>query len=202
MREIKGNNSLVKESFQDAEAVKQHFDAGDTTKTTVSKQKPRFYGPLSLSRQSCRYELPMDVRILEHLTPLQYTTQYCRLNSRRRTLFKHYFTKNDRDRDGLLNRRDLHNALRDLYAHSITTDQVKGILETLDIGQVSSFDWQTFKGIAAFSERYLYHVFKDSVFEEENEGRSILEETDFSALQWKLDGCQISKNLLMVLNML
>lgn len=216
MREVK-DASLVRDSFSNVEPVRGRISTDEvhnsqtsfkeekaTTSTGKSniKQPARLHGPLSLSRNSCRYELPMDMRVLEHLTPLQYSSHYCRLNSRRRTLFKHYFTKNDRDRDGLLNRRDLHNALRDLYAHSITSEQVKNILETLDIGQISSFDWQTFMGVAAFSERYLYHVFKDSVVDEGDEGRSILEETDFSALQWKLDGCKISKNMLKVLNML
>ena len=216
MRELKVS-LFTKESFSDAQPPKervpqaevQNFtsieEEGGTAKHAgrAKEQKPWLHGPLALSRHSCRYELPMDVRVLERMTPLEYTSQYCRLSSRRRTLFKHYFVKNDRDRDGLLNRRDLHNALRDLYAHSITAEQVKGILETLDIGQkVSSFDWQTFKGVAAFSERYLYHVFRDSILEEEEEGRSILEETDFSALKWKLEGCKISCKMSQVLNML
>ena len=73
-------------------------------------------GPHSLSRQSCRFELPMDMLDLELLSPLQYVSQFCRVHGRRRTLFRHYFTKNDRDRDGSINKRELQNALRDLFS--------------------------------------------------------------------------------------
>ena len=39
-------------------------------------------GPYSLSRQSCRFELPMDMRILEELSPLQYVSKFCRVSGR------------------------------------------------------------------------------------------------------------------------
>ena len=164
--------------------------------------KPWLQGPHSLSRQSCRFELPMDMRVLEKLSPLQYVSLFCRVNGRRRTLFRHYFTKNDRDRDGSISRRELHGALRDLYAQSINTEHVNAILDLLDIEKpVHTFDLDVFTSIAAFSERYLYYCYSLSV-PDETEKRTVLEETDFCALRWKLDGCKISEKLKKVLEVL
>ena len=164
--------------------------------------KPWLQGPHSLSRQSCRFELPMDMRVLEELSSLQYVSQFCRVNSRRRTLFRHYFTKNDRDRDGNISRRELHSALRDLYAQSINTEQVNAILDLLDIDKsVRTFDLDVFIAVAAFSERYLYYCYSLAV-QDESEKRTVLEETDFCALRWKLEGCKISDKLKKVLEVL
>lgn len=159
-------------------------------------------GPHSLSRQSCRFELPMDMRVLEQLSPLQYVARFCRVNNRRRTLFRHYFTKNDRDRDGNITRRELLGALRDLYAQSINTEQVNSILDLLDIDQsVRTFELDSFVAVAAFSERYLYYCYSLAV-QDESEKRTVLEETDFCALSWKLEGCKISAKLKKVLEVL
>ena len=164
--------------------------------------KPWLQGPHSLSRQSCRFELPMDMRVLEELSSLQYVSQFCRVNSRRRTLFRHYFTKNDRDRDGNISRRELHSTLRDLYAQSINTEQVNAILDLLDIDKsVRTFDLDVFIAVAAFSERYLYYCYSLAV-QDESEKRTVLEETDFCALRWKLEGCKISDKLKKVLEVL
>ena len=163
--------------------------------------KPWLQGPHSLSRQSCRFELPMDMRILETVSPLQYVTQFCRVNGRRKSLFRYYFTKNDRDRDGIINRRELHNALRDLYAQSINADHVTAILDLLDVDKSSVLTLDIFTAVAAFSERYLYFCYSASG-QDENEKRMVLEETDFTALRWKLEGCKISEKLQKVLEVL
>lgn len=153
-------------------------------------------GPHSLSRQSCRFELPMDMRILEELSPLQYVSKFCRVSGRRKTLFRHYFTKNDRDRDGNVNRKELHAALRELYAQSISTEQVDAILEHLGIDKsVGVFDLDVFTAVAAFSERYLHYRYSLAVLDG-SEKRTVLEETDFCALRWKLEGCQVSHKLI------
>lgn len=159
-------------------------------------------GPHSLSRRSCRFELPMDMLDLELLSPLQYVLQFCRVHGRRRTLFRHYFTKNDRDRDGSINKRELQNALRDLYAQSINTEQVNAILDLLDVDKsVRTFDLDVFTAVAAFSERYLYHYYSLAV-QDQSERRMVLEETDFCALRWKLEGCKISEKLKSLLDVL
>lgn len=179
-----------------------NLEEEESKRVKLDSGKPWLQGPHSLSRQSCRFELPMDIRVLEELSPLQYVAQFCRVHSRRRTLFRHYFAKNDRDRDGNINRRELHSALRDLYAQSINTEQVNAILDLLDIDKsVRTFDLDVFTAVAAFSERYLYYCYSLAV-QDESEKRTVLEETDFCALRWKLEGCKISDKLTKVLEAL
>ena len=174
----------------------------ETKRVKSDSGKAWLQGPHSLSRRSCRFELPMDMLDLELLSPLQYVSQFCRVHGRRRTLFRHYFTKNDRDRDGSINKRELQNALRDLYAQSINTEQVNAILDLLDVDKsVRTFDLDVFTAVAAFSERYLYHYYSLAV-QDQSERRMVLEETDFCALRWKLEGCKISEKLKNLLDVL
>lgn len=174
----------------------------ETKRVRSDSGKAWLQGPHSLSRRSCRFELPMNMLDLELLSPLQYVSQFCRVHGRRRTLFRHYFTKNDRDRDGSISKRELQNALRDLYAQSINNEQVNVILDLLDIDKsVRTFDLDAFTAVAAFSERYLYHCYSLAV-QDQSEKRMVLEETDFCALHWKLEGCKISDKLRNVLDVL
>ena len=185
---------------QEALKIMGSLEEEENKRVRSDSSKPWLQGPLSLSRQSCRFELPMDMRVLETMSPLQYVAQFCRVNSRRKTLFRHYFIKNDRDRDGIINRRELHNALRDLYAHSISTEQVNAILDLLDTQKNSSFTLPVFVTVAAFSERYLHYCYSHSF--QESDSKSVLEETDFSALKWKLDGCTITPQMMRIFNVL
>ncbi|CAF5217097.1 unnamed protein product, partial [Rotaria magnacalcarata] len=50
-------------------------------------------GPMPLSLQACRFELPYDLKLLENMTPLDYLSKYCRLSSRRQHQFKHVFNR-------------------------------------------------------------------------------------------------------------
>lgn len=145
----------------------------------------------------------MDMLVLQQLSPLQYVSQFCRVNSRRKTLYRHYFIKIDRDRDGVINKRELQSALRDLYAQSINVAQVNAILELLDIEKsMRAFDLDVFTAVAAFSERYLYYCYSLAMQHDQTERRMVLEETDFCALRWKLEGCKINDKLRNVLAML
>ena len=179
-------------SLEEEEARRVRCDSG----------KPWLQGPLSLSRQSCRFELPMDMKVLETMSPLQYVSEYCRVNNRRKTLFRHYFVKNDRDRDGRLSRRELHNALRDLYAHSISSEQVSAVLDLLGAEKDSSFTLAVFLAVAAFSERYLHYCYTGSQSGLEADRKLVLEETDFTGLKWKLDGCMIAPQMMKIFSVL
>ncbi|XP_032223100.2 uncharacterized protein LOC116604611 [Nematostella vectensis] len=187
---------------QEAVRLMGHLEEEELKRIRSDSTKPWLQGPLSLSRQSCRFELPMDMKVLENLSPLEYVSLYCRINSRRRTLFRHYFTKNDKDKDGFINHRELLKALRDLYAQSITVEQVNAILGMLEIEEMSKkIDLSKFLAIAAFSERFLYCFF-NSMVQDVSEKRTVLEETDFGALTWKLEGCTISDSMRKLLRVL
>ena len=77
---------------------------------SLESRRPWLCGPLPLSRQGCRFELPMDIKTLEQLTVVNYLTLYCIVSSRRRHLFRNIFTKADRDHDGIINSFELRKA--------------------------------------------------------------------------------------------
>ncbi|XP_031573515.1 uncharacterized protein LOC116307409 [Actinia tenebrosa] len=201
------SSAKAHESPQDSSSTEDLKTIGrlkedESKRTRADNTKAWLQGPLSLSRKGCRFELPMDMKLLEKLTPLEYVSNYCRINSRRKTLFRHYFMKNDKDKDGNVNHRELLKALRELYAQSISVQQVNEILHSLGIEKMcKNVTLNMFLAIAAFSERYLYS-FLNNTSEYQEEKRTVLEETDFGALRWKLEGCAVSdemKNILCVL---
>lgn len=57
-------------------------------------------GRLALSKQASRFELPMDMRVLEKMTPLEYLNKYCIVSSRRQMLYDRIYYKNKDGRTG------------------------------------------------------------------------------------------------------
>ena len=62
----------------------------------------RMNGRLALSKQASRFELPMDVRQLETMTPLQYLNRYCVVTSRRQMLYDKIYMKHKDGSSGKL----------------------------------------------------------------------------------------------------
>lgn len=50
-------------------------------------------GRLALSKNVCRFELPIDMKQFEVMTPSNYLEKYCKVNDRRRNLYKRIFDK-------------------------------------------------------------------------------------------------------------
>jgi hypothetical protein len=163
----------------------------------LSKRRPWLNGPLPLSCQGCRFELPMDLKVLESLTAIKYLSNYCIVSSRRKYLFKTTFVKADSDLDGIINSYELRQALLDLYSNSIDNECLDDILDIIDcqIGKV--FDRNEFAAISAFSERYLCTRYHDK--QEISASKQLLEQTDFAGLKAKLEGCNISPKFLRML---
>lgn len=176
-----------------SDARKTRGDAEEYDTKNLANGRPWLYGPLPLSRQGCRFELPMDVKILEKMTVVNYLTSYCIVSKRRKHLFKTIFTKADRDRDGIINSFELRQAILDLYSQSVNINYLEDILNLIDCQVDSVFDWKQFAAIAAFSERYLCICYQQSG--ELNVGQLPLEQTDFGGLKAKLEGCDIPTKL-------
>ena len=166
----------------------------------LENRPPWLCGPSPLSRQGCRFQLPMDTKVLEQLTVVNYLTMYCVLSARRKHLFKTIFIKADRDHDGVINSFEIRKAILDLYCESIKRDYLEHILELVDCRPDSVFNIEQFAAIAAFSERYLCTRFHTK--EEVNSNRELLEETDFGGLKAKLEGFRVPACLTQVLMLL
>ena len=92
-------------------------------------------GPLALSKDTCRFQIPMDVRDLEKMSVLNYLTGHCLICSRRYALFKNVFTKVDKDKDGLISLKELRDALSELYMTSDAKICAAELIELLKIDE-------------------------------------------------------------------
>ena len=139
---------------------------------------------LGLSRQSCRFELPMDMRLLETMTPREYLSKYCVISSKRMLLYRRVFGKFvSKAHRPELRYEDVAAALREVHIHGISEEQMEAIMRLVDIesdagcsrdaekdtgssrGQEllkSDVDFNFFAGIAALTERILYPIFSES----------------------------------------
>ena len=171
---------------------------GDRRQARDSKKRtPWLSGPLPLSCEGCRFELPMDLKVLEYLSVMTYLSNYCIVSSRRKYLFKTTFVKADSDLDGIINSYEIRQALLDLYSHSIENECLDDILDIIDCQIGSVFDRNQFAALSAFSERYLckrYHTTKEI-----NASKRLLEQTDFAGLKAKLEGYNIPPKLVRAL---
>ncbi|KAI8504986.1 hypothetical protein Bbelb_170950, partial [Branchiostoma belcheri] len=123
------------------------------------KQQAWLQGRLALSRQISRFELPMDMRLLEGMSPIEYLSNYCIVSKRRQNLYKQSFTKADRDRDGIINVKELDKALKQIHVDGVTTEQVQKILDVIQATDDTKFDAKLFTAVCALAERMLYTYF-------------------------------------------
>ncbi|XP_074643243.1 uncharacterized protein LOC141900312 [Tubulanus polymorphus] len=150
-------------------------------------------GRLALSKQSCRFELPMDMRKLETMSPQEYLREYCVISSRRNTLYSKIFMKNKDGKIGVLTPKDLEKALKDVLINSITAEQMNYMFDLIQIDEDSKIDQKLFSGIAALAERLLYQKFvtEDTVDLPDHQKERI-ESADFCALNWKFHGVNVN----------
>jgi hypothetical protein len=170
-------------------------DAGQAR--NLKKRPPWLTGPLPISCEGCRFELPMDLKVLESFNVMKYLSNYCILTSRRKYLFKTIFLKADGDLDGIINSYEIRQALMDLYSNSISNECLDDILDIIDCQIGKLYDRNQFAAVSAFSERYLctrYHT-----TQEINGSKQLLEQTDFAGLKAKLEGYNIPPKLVRAL---
>ncbi|XP_078495758.1 uncharacterized protein LOC100185877 [Ciona intestinalis] len=87
----------------------------------LQKSKGGGFGETS-SRFDTRFSFPIDARMLEGLTPVQYLSKYCIVSGTWRAFYRNVFMQNDRDRDGKITYKELTNAMERLFvelAHPI-----------------------------------------------------------------------------------
>ncbi|XP_031553189.1 titin-like isoform X2 [Actinia tenebrosa] len=164
--------------------------------------KPWLQGRLALSKQTSRFELPMDVRLLESMTAMEYLTKYCIISTRRKALYKHTFKKVDKDRDGTISFRELDKGLREIHVDSIDIKEVRNIIEMIGADDKTKFNMKQFSAIAAFSERILFSNFVTEETKNINSTKEIIEKADFCSLKSKLDGFNVNPTVRKILESL
>ncbi|KAL3858031.1 hypothetical protein ACJMK2_012647 [Sinanodonta woodiana] len=161
-----------------------------------------FQGRLALSQQSCRFELPMDMQLLETMKPEEYIRKHCKITSRRKTLYKQIFLKH-KDKIGVILLKDIEKSLKDVLVNTISSEQVAEICDVLQLNNDTKIDQTLFSGIAAFAERVLYPKFvTEETADMQEYQREKIECADFSALDWKFHGIKVNDAMHRLLKML
>ncbi|ESP04197.1 hypothetical protein LOTGIDRAFT_237494 [Lottia gigantea] len=163
-----------------------------TESSSKSKIHQWLHGRLALSQQSSRFELPMDMKNLETMSPLEYLRRHCVISNRRQNLYQKIFLKN-KDKSGLILLKDLEKGLNDVLVNGINSEQLEEFSRLLLIPNDVKIDCRLFSCIAAVVERLLYPKFltADTAdlpdFQKEK-----IECADFCALDWKFHGVKVN----------
>ncbi|XP_065889388.1 uncharacterized protein [Dysidea avara] len=161
---------------------------------------------MALARHSTRFELPMDMRKLETMTPERYLCTHCIVSDRRVQHYKRVFTAITKKTHPLQAAANcLHGfnelipALIDAHYSSLSESEVRKVLEVVCLSPDQSVDFKLFSGVCALTER----MYRDKFISSRSTGpaqeygryKEVVEDADFEALDWKLRGCTISKSL-------
>jgi hypothetical protein len=85
--------------------------------------------------------------------------KYCRVSHRRYTLYKRIFDKH-KDIEAELDTEVLPDALTDAYMSTIDIHLIRKVIDLLDLPSNAKITFAQFRGIAAFSERYFFNIFR------------------------------------------
>ncbi|XP_013421806.1 uncharacterized protein LOC106181848 [Lingula anatina] len=145
---------------------------------------------MALSKQASRFELPMDMKLLETMSPQDYLREYCKVSSKRTAIYKKFFDKH-REKTFNVTFQKLDTVLNDVLAHPISKETFQDVCSLVQLDENTSIDYKLFAGIAALCERLLYTRFitEDTADMVEYQKERI-ECADFTALEWKFQGIQ------------
>lgn len=204
MRRVKKSlsTSAMPQFKPSAESTEVMATVLEESKRRKEGMKPWLQGRLALSKQTSRFELPMDVRLLEEMTPMEYLTKYCIISTRRKALYKHIFQKVDKDRDNAITVKEMDRGLREIHVDCITTDQVRKLIEMVEGNEKSKFNLVQFSAIAAFSERLLFSETQISEKNSVYSSKEVIEEADFCGLKYKLTGFSVNPTVRKILEVL
>ncbi|KAL8559857.1 hypothetical protein ACOMHN_016903 [Nucella lapillus] len=150
---------------------------------------------MALSQQASRFELPMDMKALETITPQDYLRKFCVVTSRRLNLYQKIFIKH-KDKANAINKQGLEACLRETLVQQLKDTTFTDLCDLLDIKDNTVIDFKLFSGAAAITERILYPCYTtEDTLEKPEYQRERIETADFSALDWKLHGIKIGDKM-------
>ena len=167
--------------------------------------------PLSVSCDTCRFELPINANSLSNMTMQDYLSTHCVLSARRVHLYRYFFKKYDKNRDGVLSMEEACNALHGIYSYSETEKCVEILTRALEEERKEKnmdsikVHVELFEGLAALTERLIFHHQNPRMHRTggiADRVQSELEQSDFHSIKTRLHGVTISKYLQMIFHWL
>ncbi|XP_007894832.1 uncharacterized protein LOC103180660 isoform X1 [Callorhinchus milii] len=168
--------------------------AHDNTVEAKEQGNPSTVPAVSFSKLGVRFDLPMDLQLLEGMSPSEYLRSHCRCDQDLCNLFKAAFTQHDKDKDGLINVKELEQALLSVYTlHKDHTNRLWHLLKADDKLQV---DLNLFVAVGSLTSRILEKEPRNSAIKPESiGGKEFLEKADFFNLEWRLSETRIGADL-------
>ncbi|XP_033748560.1 uncharacterized protein LOC117333393 isoform X2 [Pecten maximus] len=181
---------------------------------TGSEESPRkqqkaawVTGRLALSQQSSRFELPMDMRVLETMTTQEYIREFCKITKRRQKLYSDVFRRNAKQKERnvyIIPFKDLRKALMDVLVNTLTDDHFTMLVDHMNFSTDAEIDLVLFSALSALAERLMYPEFvTQETVDMPDYMKEKIECADFGALRWKMQGVNVSpaiKKLLLQLS--
>ncbi|XP_048413404.2 uncharacterized protein LOC125464714 isoform X2 [Stegostoma tigrinum] len=156
---------------------------------------------VSLSKHVIRFDLPMDVRLLEGMSPTQYLCSHYRCDEVLTLLYKTAFIKQDKDRDGQIDIKEMERAL--LFVYKLHESHIQKLYDLININDDFKVDQKLFIALACLMSRILYkEPIKDAIKPDTIAKKDILEKADFYALNWRVSEVRIGTDLRILLSYL
>nr|CAD7267073.1 unnamed protein product [Timema shepardi] len=160
--------------------------------------------PRSFSRQSARFELPLDSRTLKTMTPMQYIRMHVSISSGRRLLYNRVFNryKEDLDDDEMERRmlgQNVAEALGEVMGCTLSDHQAEYFRELLGWTDSDLLDFRSWAGVSALCERLLGPQFTFQVAPCAQDPCYEVEKADFETLPRRLEKLTIDHRLKTIL---
>jgi len=153
--------------------------------------------PRTFSFQSSRFELPLDMTVLEDMMPMDYLARFVSVSSSRRQLYNKVFVRFRSLKDSMLNEETTISALELVMGSTINSDLQDQLWETLGIvlkAHVAIIvNYKEFAGIAAMFERLYCQEFISKKCDQPHQSKSEIEVADFDRLFTKLETIKVEQ---------
>ncbi|XP_018566349.1 uncharacterized protein LOC108907241 [Anoplophora glabripennis] len=162
--------------------------------------------PRAFSRSSARFELPMDSRSLNTMTPLDYVRENISITSARKLLYNCIFNKFKMEVEGggeyerKVSGEKLQECLDLLMGRPLSEKQSRYFRKLVGWKESDIFDFKTCCGIFALCERLLAPQFYPQLPDRKTDPCHEVELADFEVLSRKLHGQKVDERLIEILN--
>ncbi|XP_072909090.1 uncharacterized protein [Hemitrygon akajei] len=156
---------------------------------------------ISFSQHSMRFELPVDLWLLKDMSPTQYLSTYCRCDDDLSMLYKAVFSQKDKDKDGLVNLKEMEHAL--LLVYKLNERHIERLYTLTKVNEDFKVDLKLFIALGCLMSRILdKEPIDDAVKPNIIAMKDLLEKADFYALKWRASDVEIGGDLWILLSYL
>uniref|UniRef100_A0A1B6E6S1 Uncharacterized protein n=1 Tax=Clastoptera arizonana TaxID=38151 RepID=A0A1B6E6S1_9HEMI len=165
--------------------------------------------PRTFSRQSARFELPLDKRVLNTMTPIEYVQKHVAITSGRRLLYNRVFNRHkkeiDEDEEDVdVNERKLSGmkmiiALGEVMGRPMSQDEAQEFQNLVGWKNDDWLDFRTWCGICALCERIFAPRFCSQLLPRDVDPCNEVEKADFDTLSRRLVDLEPDPRLVTIL---